>query len=104
MLTLLVVDIFRVYEFLIVAYCLLSWFPGAYESKIGQLLIKLCQPYLDLFDFIPPIAGISFSPIVALIVLELAENLDIILLTTKLPMFSSCGLLYEKGLGGGEAK
>ena len=72
MLTLLVVDIFRVYEFLIVAYCLLSWFPGAYESKIGQLLIKLCQPYLDLFDFIPPIAGISFSPIVALIVLEFA--------------------------------
>ena len=74
MLTLLVVDIFRVYEFLIVAYCLLSWFPGAYESKIGQLLIKLCQPYLDLFDFIPPIAGISFSPIVALIVLEFAEK------------------------------
>ena len=35
---------------------------------------------------------------------ELAENLDIVLLTTKLPMFSSCGLLYEKGLGGGEAK
>ena len=70
MLTLLVVDIFRVYEFLIVAYCLLSWFPGAYESKIGQLLIKLCQPYLDLFDFIPPIAGISFS----LIVLEFAEK------------------------------
>ena len=35
---------------------------------------------------------------------ELAENLDIILLTTKIPMFSSCGLLYEKGLGGGEAK
>lgn len=29
---------------------------------------------------------------------ELAENLDIILLTTKLPMFSSCGLLYEKDL------
>ena len=37
-------------------------------------LIKLCQPYLDLFDFIPPIAGISFSPIVALIVLEFAEK------------------------------
>ena len=36
--------------------------------------------------------------------LSLAENLDIILLATKLPMFSSCGLLYEKGLGGGEAK
>ena len=35
---------------------------------------------------------------------ELAENLDIILLATKLPMFSSCGLLYEKGLGGSEAK
>ena len=35
---------------------------------------------------------------------ELAENLDIILLATKLPMFSSCGLLYEKGLGGGEVK
>ncbi len=34
-------------------------------------------------------------------ILKLAEELDIVLLTTKLPMFPSCGLLYEKGLRGG---
>ncbi len=74
MLTQLVVDFFRIYEFLIVAYCLLSWFPGAYESKVGQIICRLCEPYLEMFDFIPPIAGISFSPIVALVVLEFVER------------------------------
>ncbi|MEY8662006.1 YggT family protein [Ligilactobacillus faecis] len=67
-------DLFNIYSFLIVAYCLLSWFPGAYNTKLGQLLIKICQPYLRLFDFIPPIAGISFAPLVALIVLQFVER------------------------------
>lgn len=67
-------DLFNIYSFLIVAYCLLSWFPGAYNTKLGQLLIRICQPYLRLFDFIPPIAGISFAPLVALIALQFVER------------------------------
>nr|WP_276535434.1 YggT family protein [Ligilactobacillus apodemi] len=65
---------FSLYTFLIVAYCLLSWFPGAYQTQLGQLLIKICHPYLKLFDFIPPIAGISFAPVVAIIVLQFVRN------------------------------
>ena len=70
----LISSLFSLYSFLIIAYCLLSWFPGAYQTQLGQLLIKVCQPYLRLFDFIPPIAGISFAPVVALIVLQFVEK------------------------------
>ena len=33
----------------------------------------------------------------------LAEQLDIVVLKTKLEMFTSCGRLYEAGLRGGSA-
>ncbi len=28
----------------------MSWFPGAYQSKFGQLLGRICEPFLDLFS------------------------------------------------------
>ena len=34
-------------------------------------------------------------------IIQLAEEREIVLLSTKLPMFASCGMLYEKGLRGG---
>lgn len=34
-------------------------------------------------------------------IIHLAEEREIVLLSTKLPMFASCGMLYEKGLRGG---
>ncbi len=34
-------------------------------------------------------------------IITLAQDRDIVLLTTKLPMFASCGMLYENGLRGG---
>lgn len=34
-------------------------------------------------------------------IIELARDRDIVLMTTKQPMFTSCGLLFEKGLRGG---
>lgn len=35
---------------------------------------------------------------------ELAKSLGMVLLSTSYPMFSSCGMLYENGLRGGESK
>ncbi len=32
--------------------------------------------------------------------IRLAKEKDIILISTKLPMFASCGILYEKGMRG----
>ncbi|MDN6491502.1 MAG: YggT family protein, partial [Leuconostoc sp.] len=34
------------YSILLVIYALLSWFPGAYQSFLGKLLRKICEPYL----------------------------------------------------------
>jgi len=66
--------LFQLYSLAILIYVLMSWFPGAYETKLGEILAKICEPYLSLFDFIPPIFGISFAPWVALIVLELIQS------------------------------
>ncbi len=73
--------LFELYSLAIVVYVLMSWFPGAQQSKVGDFLAKLCDPYLGFFErFIPPIGGISFSPIVALIALQFIQNgLDLVL-------------------------
>ncbi|WP_424445774.1 YggT family protein [Paenibacillus xerothermodurans] len=64
--------LFDVYYYMLIAYVLLSWLPSARESFIGEILGKLCEPYLSIFRrFIPPIGGmIDISPIVALIALH----------------------------------
>ncbi|MFM9280658.1 YggT family protein [Paenibacillus jiagnxiensis] len=65
----------RIYQYMIIVYVLLSWLPNARESFIGEMLGRLVEPYLAPFRrFIPPIFGmIDISPIVALIVLNLAS-------------------------------
>lgn len=63
------------YSFFLIGYILLSWFPNARESSFGQLLGRICEPYLEPFRrFIPPLGMIDFSPIVAIIVLRFAGN------------------------------
>lgn len=37
------------YTLILVAYALLSWFPGAYQTAFGRWLEKLSHPYLKLF-------------------------------------------------------
>lgn len=61
-----------IYQYLVIAYVLLSWLPSARESFIGEILGKLVEPYLTPFRrIIPPIAGmIDISPIVALLALQ----------------------------------
>lgn len=62
------------YILLIVVWCLLTWFPGALRSRLGSFLTRLVGPYLSFFErVIPPIGGLSFAPIVALIVLYLVQ-------------------------------
>ena len=64
---------FTVYQFMIIAYILMSWVPQMRDTGIGQLLERLVEPYLAPFRrFIPPLGFIDFSPIVALIALRLA--------------------------------
>lgn len=63
------------YSWALIIYILLSWFPNARESSIGQFLGRICEPYLEPFRrIIPPIGMIDISPIVAIIVLRFAAT------------------------------
>ncbi|RRK11629.1 YggT family protein [Lactiplantibacillus garii] len=67
--------LFQLYQLAIVVFILMSWFPGAYNTGIGRFLGRICEPFLSIFRrFIPAIAGLDFSPIIALLVLQLAET------------------------------
>ncbi|MDD7693281.1 MAG: YggT family protein [Limosilactobacillus sp.] len=62
------------YILLIVVWCLLSWFPISRGTRLGEIINRLVEPYMHWFDFIPPLGGISFSPVVAIIVLYLVQD------------------------------
>ncbi|MEE8717286.1 MAG: YggT family protein [Coriobacteriales bacterium] len=61
------------YSILIIVYCFMSWIPRGSSKMVEEVrgvLASLCEPYLGLFRrFIPPIAMIDFSPIVAILAL-----------------------------------
>ncbi|XXM73449.1 YggT family protein [Lysinibacillus sphaericus] len=64
----------QLYSWALIIYILMSWFPNARESSIGQFLARICEPYLEPFRrFVPPLGMIDISPIVAFIVLNLAQ-------------------------------
>jgi len=66
---------FYLYTLAILIYCVISWFPGAYQSKFGQFLIRIVEPYLSNFRRLPlRVGGLDLSPFVALFVLRLAEQ------------------------------
>lgn len=65
---------FKVYQFMIIAYVLMSWVPQMRDTAIGQLLERFVEPYLAPFRrFIPPLGFIDISPIVALFALYFAQ-------------------------------
>ncbi|MCZ0755512.1 YggT family protein [Anoxybacillus sp. J5B_2022] len=64
-----------IYSYALIVYILMSWFPNARGTKIGQLLAAICEPYLEPFRrIIPPIGMIDVSPIAALFVLNFATR------------------------------
>ncbi|MBD3106806.1 YggT family protein [Bacillus sp. AGMB 02131] len=69
----ILVQAIRIYSYALIIYILMSWFPGARESSIGQILGKICEPYLEVFrKFIPPLGMFDFSPIVGILALQFA--------------------------------
>ncbi|MCA1053436.1 YggT family protein [Rossellomorea aquimaris] len=64
----------QLYSWALIIYILMSWFPNARETSIGQFLARICEPYLEPFRrIVPPLGMIDISPIVAFIVLNLAQ-------------------------------
>lgn len=42
-------NIIQIYSIILVIYALLSWFPGAHQSTLGQMVHRLVEPFLSLF-------------------------------------------------------
>lgn len=55
----------------------MTWIPMGTSRIVEDIrgaLAALCEPYLGLFrKFIPPIAMVDFSPIIAIVALQLLE-------------------------------
>ena len=66
------------YVLLILVYCLLSWFPisrGGFVGDMADAIASIVEPYLNFFrKILPPLGGIDFSPILAILVLQLLER------------------------------
>lgn len=63
------------YSYALIIYILMSWFPNARSTTIGQFLARICEPYLEPFRrIIPPIGMIDISPIVAIFVMNFAST------------------------------
>lgn len=68
-------NVINIYSWALIIYILMSWFPNARESAIGQFLGRISEPYLEQFRrFIPPIGMLDISPLVAIFVLKFAQT------------------------------
>ncbi len=67
---------FYIYMLMICARCLLTWIPGLnWNNPVLGALKASVDLYLDLFKkFIPPLGPFDFSPIVAMFVLAIIQN------------------------------
>lgn len=71
----IVYKVFNAYSILLIIYIFMSWVPAAQESKFGEILARICEPYLGLFrKIIPPLGMIDFSPIIAIFALNLIST------------------------------
>ena len=69
-------NIIQLYSIILVIYALLSWFPGAPESALGQMVHRLVEPFLSLFKKLPlQFAGLDFTVLVAILLLNFLERL-----------------------------
>ena len=65
----------QIYYIGMIIYFFTSWVPSIRESKVGEFLGKIYEPFLEPFrKIIPPIGIIDISSIAAIIVLMLFQR------------------------------
>lgn len=65
------------YSYVVIIRILLTWFPTiSWYNQPFSTLSQLTDPYLNLFrSIIPPLGGIDLSPILAILLLQVAGGL-----------------------------
>ena len=68
--------VFKFYSLAFIVRAILSWFRISYHHPIARFLVQITEPVLaPLRRYIPPRSGLDLTPMVALIVLWLVEQL-----------------------------
>jgi len=69
-------NFFALYNVLLLVRILLSWFPNIdWYRNPWAIISQLTDPYLNIFrSFVPPLGGIDFSPILAILLLQFGGN------------------------------
>ena len=68
--------VFTLYSVAIIARALLPWFRISYYHPVMRFLIRITEPVLaPLRRYIPPMGGLDFTPMVALLLLWFVEQL-----------------------------
>jgi YggT family protein len=71
----IIARVVSLYQWALIIYIFMSWFPNARETTIGQFLARICEPFLEPFRrIVPSIGMIDISPIVAFLVLRFAVS------------------------------
>jgi YggT family protein len=67
-----IIQFLNIYLLLLFVRILLSWFQTAgWAQQAMSFLSPITDPYLNIFrSFIPPLGGIDFSPILAILALQ----------------------------------
>jgi YggT family protein len=72
---------FEVYSFLIIAQVLMSWVPHDRYHPVFRFIEEVTEPVLRPFRrLIPAVGGIDFSPIIALMAVEIVRRVILSLL------------------------
>ena len=79
-------NIFNLYFFLIILRIFLTWIPNVqWENQPWKIIREITDIYLNLFRRIfPPFNGLDFSPIVALIILQIVQQIVVFVLAKLL--------------------
>lgn len=75
MLASLIVALIDLYSLFLVVYVVMSWIPRGrfvWVESLREVLAGLCEPFLGFFRrTLPPLGMIDFSPVVAILALDL---------------------------------
>ena len=72
---------FFLYSLAFIARALLSWVRISYYHPVARFLIQITEPVLaPLRRYIPPVGGVDFTPVVALLILWFVERMLIAVL------------------------
>jgi len=75
--------VLTLYSFAFIARAFLSWFRISHYHPLARFLIQITEPLLaPLRRYIPPVGGMDFAPMVALLILWFVERLLQMLIMT----------------------